>query len=92
MLDPHIARAGLRIGILVLLLAVGMLPFLAPNSAEFVASLLAASMALLFILGVAALLKHSAFGHTKPPAGGLKSRALASHSRAERAAQRGTDP
>jgi cobalamin synthase len=91
MLDPQIARAGLRIGFLVLLLALGVLPFLTPSSVEFVASLLAATMALLFIVGVAALLRRSTSGATGPPSGGPKSQALASHSRAGRDAQRGTD-
>jgi hypothetical protein len=75
MLDPQIARAGLRIGFLVLLLAAGMLPFLAPTSAEFVASLLAASTALLFILGVAVLLRRPTPGPTGPSSSGLTTQA-----------------
>jgi hypothetical protein len=69
MLDPHLARAGVRIGFLVLLLAVGTLPFLPPSSAEFVASLLAATTALLFIAGVAALQRRSSPGASGPRSG-----------------------
>jgi hypothetical protein len=72
MLDPHLARAGVRIGFLVLLLAIGTLPFLSPSSAEFVASLLAAITALLFIGGVAVLQRRSVPGASGPRSGGVK--------------------
>jgi hypothetical protein len=51
------ARAGFRLGFLVLMLAVLPLPFLSPGSAEFVVSVLAAGMALAFIGGVTLLLR-----------------------------------
>jgi hypothetical protein len=54
-MPPEIMRAGLRLGVLVLLLAVATLPFLQPNSAEFWASAAAAGVALLFIGGLVCL-------------------------------------
>jgi preprotein translocase subunit Sss1 len=61
---PEIVRAGLRLGLLVLLLALGTLPFLRPTSAEFWASAAAAGVALLFIGGLALLLS---ILHQSPP-------------------------
>jgi hypothetical protein len=54
---PAIVQAGLRLGMLVLLLAVATLPFLSPASAEFWASVAAAGVALLFIGGLAVFLR-----------------------------------
>ncbi len=50
-----VLHGGLRIGFLLLVLALLPLPFLSPSSAEFVVSAMAAVMAALFILGLVAL-------------------------------------
>jgi hypothetical protein len=50
-----VVHGGLRIGFLVLVLALLPLPFLSPSSAEFVVSALAAAMAVVFILGLVLL-------------------------------------
>jgi hypothetical protein len=60
-------RAGFRLGVLVLLLAVATLPFLQPVSAEFWASVVAAGVALLFIAGLVLLRLVS---HHSPPGKG----------------------
>jgi hypothetical protein len=70
MIQPEVARAGLRIGFLILLLSVGMLPFLPPSSAEFAVSLLAAIMALLFVGGIAIMVRLSTPNVTDPRRGG----------------------
>jgi len=50
-----VLHGGLRIGFLVLVMALLPMPFLSPSSAEFVVSAMAAAMAGLFILGLIAL-------------------------------------
>jgi hypothetical protein len=50
-----VLHGGLRIGFLILILAVVPLPFLSPSSAEFVVSAMATFMATLFILGLVLL-------------------------------------
>lgn len=54
-MDPQILRAGFRIGVLILALAVLMLPFQPRDSAEFVVTVLAALIGGAFVLGVALL-------------------------------------
>lgn len=51
-MPTEIVRAGLRLGVFVLLLAVASLPFLGPDSAEFWASVAAAGVAVVFIVGL----------------------------------------
>jgi hypothetical protein len=51
-MPPELVRVGLRLGMLILLLALGALPFLRPASAEFWASVAAAGVAVLFIGGL----------------------------------------
>ena len=48
-MDPIALQAALRVAILILLAAVLMLPFQPPNSAEFVVTVLAAVVGLLFV-------------------------------------------
>jgi hypothetical protein len=50
-----VIHGGLRIGFLVLVLALLPLPFVPPSSAEFVVSVMAAGMALAFIVGLVVL-------------------------------------
>jgi hypothetical protein len=50
-----VVHGGLRIGFLVLILALLPLPFVSPSSAEFIVSALAAAMAGVFILGLVLL-------------------------------------
>ncbi|HET6316001.1 MAG TPA: hypothetical protein VFG86_06065 [Chloroflexota bacterium] len=50
-----VVHGGLRIGFLILVLALLPLPFLSPSSAEFVVSAMAAIMSGLFIAGLVAL-------------------------------------
>ena len=64
---PGLMRSGLRAGVLVLLLALATLVFLKPASAGFWASAFAAGLAMLFIGGLALLLKLS---HQSPPGKG----------------------
>jgi len=52
---PVVVHGGLRIGFLVLVLALLPLPFVPPSSAEFVVSAMAAAMALVFIGGLVLL-------------------------------------
>lgn len=54
-MDAQILRAGFRIGVLVLGLALAMLPFQPRDSAEFVVTVLAALVGGLFVAGVALL-------------------------------------
>ncbi len=54
-MDPRLLRAGLRIGVLVLVLALAVLPFEPPGSAESVVSALAAIVGGAFVLGVVLL-------------------------------------
>jgi hypothetical protein len=51
--DPEFLRAGMRIGVLIALLAAITLPFQDPSSASFVVDVLALVIGLLFIAGVA---------------------------------------
>jgi hypothetical protein len=50
-----VMHGGLRIGFLILVLALLPLPFLSPSSAEFVVSAMAAIVSGLFIAGLVAL-------------------------------------
>lgn len=54
-MDPHLLRAGFRIGILILALALVTLPFQPSGSAEFSVTILAAAVGAAFSVGVAAL-------------------------------------
>jgi hypothetical protein len=65
--SPAIVQTALRLGVLVLLLAVATLPFLSPTSPEFWASVAAAGVAVVFIGGLALLL--SVFRHSPPGKG-----------------------
>ena len=49
MLDPRIGQAAFRIAFLVLGLAILILPFQRPNSAEFVVTVMSAALGLIFI-------------------------------------------
>jgi hypothetical protein len=64
---PEILQAAFRIGILILLLAVAMLPFQPPASGAFVATVLSAIVGLLFVGVVTLLARRSA--PRLPPAG-----------------------
>jgi hypothetical protein len=66
-MPPELIRAGLRLGLLVLLLALGAVFFLRPSSAEFWASAAAGGVALLFVCGLLFLLSIS---HQSPPGKG----------------------
>jgi hypothetical protein len=57
--DPQILRAGLRIAVLVLLLAVVTLPFQPWGSAESVVTVLAAATGLIFVVAIAVLARLS---------------------------------
>ena len=50
-----VIHGGLRLGFLILILAVLPLPFVSPSSAEFVVSVMAAVMAGVFIAGLVLL-------------------------------------
>ena len=63
-MDPIALQAALRVAILILLAALVMLPFQPPNSAEFVVTVLAAIVGLVFVGLVAALARLSG---SKPP-------------------------
>ncbi|OLC56619.1 MAG: hypothetical protein AUH85_05740 [Chloroflexi bacterium 13_1_40CM_4_68_4] len=52
-MDPELLRGGMRIGVLIALLAAVILPFQDPASASFVVDVLALLVGLLFIAGVA---------------------------------------
>jgi hypothetical protein len=64
---PELIRAGLRLGLMVLLLAVGALAFLRPTSAEFWVSVMAVIVAGVFVAGLVVLLSIS---HQSPPGKG----------------------
>jgi len=51
--DPELLRGGMRIGVLIALLAAITLPFQDPSSASFVVDVLALLVGLLFVAGVA---------------------------------------
>ena len=61
---PEVARAGLRLGVLILLLSVGTLALQRPASAEFWATVAAAVVALVFIGGLVFILSIT---HQSPP-------------------------
>ena len=63
-MPPEVVHAGLRLAVLILLLAGGSLVFLPPTAAEFWATVAAATIALLFAGGLAFLLSIS---HQSPP-------------------------
>lgn len=58
-MEPIALQAALRVAILILLASLLMLPFQPPNSAEFVVTVLAAIVGLLFVGLVAALARLS---------------------------------
>ena len=58
-MDPELLRAGLRIGILVALLAAATLPFQDPASASFVVDVLALGVGVVFSIGVAVLARRA---------------------------------
>jgi hypothetical protein len=62
--DPIALQAALRVAILILLAAVVMLPFQPPNSAEFVVTVLAAIVGLVFVGLVVVLVRLSG---SRPP-------------------------
>jgi hypothetical protein len=57
--DPQLLRGGFRIGILIVLVALVMLPFQPRGSAEFFVTVLAAAIGGLFLLGITALVRWS---------------------------------
>jgi len=62
--DPTALQAAFRVAILILIAAVVMLPFQPPNSAEFVVTVLAAVVGLIFV-GIVALLAR--LSGSRPP-------------------------
>jgi len=62
--DPIALRAALRVGILILVVAVAMLPFQPANSAEFVVTVLAGIVGVIFVGLVAVLARLSG---SRPP-------------------------
>ena len=52
-MDPELLRAGMRLGVLIALLAAVTLPFQDPASASFVVDVLALLVGLAFVAGVA---------------------------------------
>jgi hypothetical protein len=62
--DPIALKAALRVAVLILIVAVAMLPFQPPNSAEFVVTVLAALVGLIFVGLVAVLARLSG---SRPP-------------------------
>lgn len=63
-MDPIALQAALRVAILILIAAVVMLPFQPPNSAEFVVTVLAAIVGLIFVGLVVVLARLSG---SRPP-------------------------
>ncbi|TMC46962.1 MAG: hypothetical protein E6J23_01240 [Chloroflexi bacterium] len=63
-MDPVGLQAAFRIAILILIAALAMLPFQPPNSAEFVVTVMAAVVGLIFV-GVVALLAR--LSGSRPP-------------------------
>jgi len=63
-MDPIALQAALRVAILILLAAIVMLPFQPANSAEFVVTVLAAIVGLIFV-GLVALLAR--LSGSRPP-------------------------
>ncbi len=70
-MDPFALRAAFRVAMLILLVAVAMLPFQAPSSAEFVVTVLAAIVGLVFVGLVVLAARLSA---SRPPNGGAVDR------------------
>jgi hypothetical protein len=62
--DPIAFQAALRVAVLILIVAVAMLPFQPPNSAEFIVTVLAAVVGLIFVLLVAVMVRLST---SRPP-------------------------
>jgi len=62
--DPIAFQAALRVAVLILIVAVAMLPFQPPNSAEFVVTVLAAVVGLIFVVLVAVVVRLST---SRPP-------------------------
>jgi len=63
-LDPIAFQAALRVAVLILIVAVAMLPFQPPNSPEFVVTVLAAVVGLIFVVLVAVVVRLST---SRPP-------------------------
>lgn len=63
-MDPIALQAAFRVAVLILIVAVAMLPFQPPNSAEFVVTVLAAIVGLVFVGLVAVLARLSG---SRPP-------------------------
>ncbi len=63
-MDPIAFQAALRVAVLILIVAVAMLPFQPPNSAEFVVTVLAAVVGLIFVVLVAMVVRLST---SRPP-------------------------
>jgi amino acid transporter len=63
-MDPVAFQAALRVAVLILIVAVAMLPFQPPNSAEFVVTVLAAIVGLVFVVLVVVMVRLSA---SRPP-------------------------
>jgi hypothetical protein len=63
-MDPFALQAALRVAVLILIAAVVMLPFQPANSAEFVVTVLAAIVGLIFVVFVAVLARLSG---SRPP-------------------------
>jgi hypothetical protein len=63
-MDPLALRAAFRVALLILIAAGAMLPFQRPNSAEFVVTVLAAVVGLIFVLVVVAVARLS---DSRPP-------------------------
>ena len=63
-MDTTALQAAFRVAILILIAAVAMLPFQPPNSAEFVVTVLAAAVGLVFVALVAVLARLSG---SRPP-------------------------
>ncbi len=63
-MDPIAFQAALRVAVLILIVAVAMLPFQPPNSPEFVVTVLAAVVGLIFVVLVAVVVRLST---SRPP-------------------------
>jgi len=63
-MDTTALQAAFRVAILILVVAVAMLPFQPPNSAEFVVTVLAGAVGLIFVALVAVLARLSG---SRPP-------------------------
>ena len=63
-MDPIALQAAFRVAVLILIVAIAMLPFQPPNSAEFVVTVLAAVVGLIFVGLVVLLVRLSG---SRPP-------------------------